>query len=748
MKKPYRYKLYHENVGEYELLYEPDFSGAFSEIISRDLTYHGIQRSISLNVRFIKDGYNFIKDVYETFGIEANMTLTILELNKQINDYFTNSEWSISLVGYQIYDEFLTVNLEEIGIAQKFKTRDDVLIDLQKLTTLSDLTLQPFVNETHDISLHSKTIAKKFEGYSNKEQSDNFTEQAQVEIVPAVLDLHQPVTQIRYVLFSFQPEVNEIEGLTTTGMIITEDEPAPIFVVEEPGSHKINIDFDYKLQVSGYPKPNGLVQGCSLYSLGGGSFNDVQIDVFLKIENPDDATRDEIITIKHYEGVGCGLRIFTAEEAFNYYLEKEFIPNDRVSIYGKIRTYSNWFRPGPGVRYRFHSEFYTEQKVFNSLKIYALTQSPVPTSTAKSLLVFEAFARVAQSITDNADAFRSTLYGRTDSEPFSYDDDGDASLRSIVNGFQIRQFPLEEKPIFASFKDLFTTFEAIDNIGVGIEDNKIVVEKKSYFYNNTIVITLDSVADIKKSIAREYYYNEFENGFAKWENEEVNGLDEFNSKRKWTLPITVIKNKLSKLATYIGSGYAIEFTRRKTYVANSTVDWKYDNDNFVIVVRRNGIAFEADRDQDFDSDEFVNILDPATAYNLKISPKRTLKNWGYVLRAGIERYLSKSIKFAFGEANYLMESKLTTEPETVIENEDILGSELDAPLWLPEYYEFDAVLTTLQIQAIKANPYGVIKFSKTGVDHMSGYLLNCKITVDPENRYNKKGSFKLLRANI
>jgi hypothetical protein len=379
----------------------------------------------------------------------------------------------------------------------------------------------------------------------------------------------------------------------------------------------------------------------------------------------------------------------------------------------------------------------------STLSIKALTQSPITASTAKSLMIFEAGARICQAITDKPDAFRSTFLGRIDSEPFAYTEDGEGSMLALTNGFQIRQFPLDQKPIYASFKDWFAALDTLYNLGVGIEDDRVVVEQKKYFYNDSVIFTLDNVAELSKSVALDYYYNEFENGYGKWENEEVNGLDEFNGKRLWALPLFINKSRLSKLSPYIGSGYAIEFTRRKTYEATSTEDWKYDNDNFLVSVVRSGDGFAAKKIEGYDPSKFANILDPATAYNLDISPKRSFKHWGYILNAGLRHQQSKKIKFSFGEANYLAESKQIEEPATVVENEDTVVNTLEAPLWIPEYYEFEAPINKGNIDALKSNPYGVIEFSATDKDHRKGYVINVKVDIE-----NKKGMFKLLRANV
>jgi hypothetical protein len=740
MKLPFRYFLNHSSTGLFEISIGPDMSDELSLVFARSTVYHGIQRTVGVNVRFIKDGYDYIKTIYETFGIAADITFAIYELNKQINDYQVFFEGKINLESYKIDKIFVTVGLEETGLVQKFTNNDDIQVNLQKLVSLGDKTINPFDQETIDLSLHSKTISKKYIGTIGDEvvaASENIDSRITRSPIPGQ---ESEKDHWRYYSFPFISQVSELSDVSMFGGFITQEIPAPFYQVKEPGIHNFSFNINAYFKIEGWAF--GLkLKHCPYYESGGGAFDTTIIRIVLRVTNGVDLVSETIL----YEDIKgrCGNREHIVELT-------NFVPSvpqmtlsldDEVTLYCELYTDSLLMREP--VDNTLNILMIGEGRTGSSMEIVALTQSPVPTSTADSLLNFETAARILQSITDEPDPFRSELFGRTDSQPFAYSQDGDASLFAITNGFQVRQFPLADKPIFASFKDWYQTMDALFNIGVGIENNKIVCERKEYFYSPVVIWSFDNV-EFSKSVAREYYYNEFENGFAKWENEEVNGLDEFNSNRQWTLPISVIKNKLSKLAPYIGSGYAIEFTRRKTYQNTSTEDWKYDNDNFIISVVRSGGGFAAKKNEGYDNAEFENILDPPTAYNLDISPKRSLKNWDYILNGCLHHQQDKKVKFAFGEANYKAESKRTDEGSTVIENEDVLVSSLQTPLWIPEYYEFEAPINSDVITAMKANPYGIIQFrADSKSSYNKAFIINCKVDVE-----NKKGNFKLLRSNI
>jgi hypothetical protein len=740
MKLPFRYFLSHFSTGTYEIEYGPDMSDELSLVFARNTTYHGIQRTVGVNVKFIKDGYDVIKTIYETFGIAAEITFTIQELNKQINDYQLFFEGKINLENYRIDKVFVTVGIEEIGLVQKFANNDDIQVNLQNLISLGDVAIPPFSNETVDLSLHSKTISKKLVGESSPEETMIQHSYDAIVNGSPIPGLESEKDQWRYASLGFYSSVSELSDVSLFGTIITPEIPAPFYTVKEPGIHTFKFNFNAFFSIEGWSELLKL-KHCDYYHEGGGTFDTTIIKIVLRVTSVDDVITDTILFEEEKGRCGNSYHEVNLTNFSPTVAPMTLNFDDEVTIYCEMYTDSLFMREPQDrpVNYLFSAWL----KEGSTMEIKALTQSPVPTSTADALLNFETAARILQSITDQPDPFRSTLFGRTDSQPFAYDQDGDASLIAISNGFQIRQFPLEQKPIYASFKEWYETMDALFNIGVGIEDNKIVCERKEYFYSPVVIWSFDNV-EYSKSVAREYFYNEFENGFAKWENEEVNGLDEFNSKRQWTIPMPAIKNRLSKLAPYMGSGYAIEFTRRKTFESTSTEDWKYDNDNFVISVVRVGEGFAAKKDEGYDPTEFANILDPPTAYNLDISPKRSLKNWDYILNGSLYHQQDKSIKFAFGDANYIAESKRTDEASTVIENENVPVSELQTALWIPEYYEFEAPISAQVIQAMKANPYGLIQFRPDSkADYNRAFIINCKVDIE-----NKKGMFKLLRANI
>jgi hypothetical protein len=234
--------------------------------------------------------------------------------------------------------------------------------------------------------------------------------------------------------------------------------------------------------------------------------------------------------------------------------------------YVKTTTYT------PDVRLQIDVETFFNAEV---------TSKCEPTQSKVSM-INETASRVIESITNNQLKLYSEYYGRTDSEPYAMTQNGCAGLRAVTTGLDIRRAKLadgSDPKMFLSMKDVFESLSAIDNIGVGPDDvDKIVMEPWKFFYQDDVVFTCSNIQTLEKSQKPDECYSVFRNGYAKWESEDFNGLDEFLTKREWRTSLTNIQNTLEKLCNWIASGYAWEVTRRKV---NDSKDWRYDNDTFI-----------------------------------------------------------------------------------------------------------------------------------------------------------------------
>ncbi len=360
------------------------------------------------------------------------------------------------------------------------------------------------------------------------------------------------------------------------------------------------------------------------------------------------------------------------------------------------------------VRIEVHPESFFKSKVLSLC-------DPTP---AKVYFINEVLSRVTESVTNNQLRVISDQYGRTDSQPFSSIANGCGSLKCITNGLQIRRSKLtngQDPKILLSMKDLFGSLSAIDNIGIGMEgEDKIRVEYWTWFYQSNTMLSADKVQRIDKKILAEEHYSVFKTGYEKWEAEDYNGLDEFLTKRSYRTSLSSVQNTLERLSKFIASGYAIEITRRKGV---DTKDWRYDNDIFVICLVQDGLQYVVEVGVTASS---INIEDPITTYNYRISPARNAMKWFSKIMAPFKGTTEKLI-FNEGDGNYIAAGQLNSahcnwDGGVISESQDISMADFAddqdaAPILRPERVSFDYPLSMSDFKRIKALPYGLINYS-------------------------------------
>jgi hypothetical protein len=707
----YLFYLYHPDLkSPQRLKYDPVGWNELGKRLKRDTTTHGVFFEYNPKLRFVKDGRYFLQYFYEKYGVEANVTFYRYKKNRKTRMYDLDYTGRVNFTSYSIDPIYAECNIEQTGFTQKFKNRQDIKVDLQSSTSQEGVPLTTI--NPREVALPSKVILKRMLRNKQYKYEGGGTQ---------VLQLFVDDPQTWYILLSLDPSTLSLDEIKTRqeyGLQATQDNPLDskkyTHMVEYGGVHRFSFDQHVRL-IKEFPF-SGTFELHLVHGRAGnytshlvGSSDSFVSDLFQFANNytVNLSEKDEIYIFYKLQ--------VTASPSNNQLIFSE----DHIDPFSTIPT--------------------------NFTSILSIEADTVyPDSTANLMLMHEAFARTVESITDSKDVFVSNYYGRTESQPRTYAQDGEGSLRGITNGKIIRGFPTSTNHIYTSLKELIELAGALDGVGLGIEKvgNKeyVVVEKLNYFYSAKRAVQLPYVKDIKKTVLSDYYYNELEGGYDEWSNEEVGNLDEFNAGRQYTLPVSQVKNKLSLKSPYIASSYSIEITRRDSYTISSTKDNDLDNKNFIIQLRKNEGSIAVDRNEDFQS--IGGVLNPASLYNVKLSPMRNIIRNGLRIRGGLYKRDEQQIKLSFGEGNTNLQSRLTTETATVNEK-TINVSALGKALWIPEAYEFKYPLTPTEQAAIETEKYGYIEFSADAKTWKKGYLLDMQLGSDTELT-----TFKLLRANL
>lgn len=345
-------------------------------------------------------------------------------------------------------------------------------------------------------------------------------------------------------------------------------------------------------------------------------------------------------------------------------------------------------------------------------------------------LVHEAGSRIIEAITDRCYTMKSDYYGRTDSQPYAPDEDGCGGLRVITSGLKIRD--AENPKHFISLKEYFEGLNAIDNIGLGIEDDEVRIEPVEYFYQNRETKRISLIPKVSNELDQNQAYSVIKIGYEKWEVEQINGLGEFNSNKEFRTSLSNISNVKELQSKFVAGGYAIEVTRQQSFQETGAADTSYDNETFIIVVRRTAYGYTPEIGNIASAS---NIFSPETAYNWRIRPWYNLMRWWKSIAQSYTNFASSvnRLFFSSGTGNLEASGRLAPYDSCALENgvkaenKDMLQNDfttLPYPLWKPETINFECPMSLKEFNEIKEQPYGFISVQCGTGDYEQGFIIN------------------------
>jgi hypothetical protein len=667
--------------------------------LQRDDQFSGLENMLSENIVYDGVGGALIKAAYETDGIDAPLVY-LVEYSCDRITYVTRFTGILNCISYKEVNGVVTVKAEPSGFHRKVKNRLDVPVNLMSSTSIGGeamSTIDPF-----DLGMHSKIILY---------ESDFIQDPTRPQLDRAPGPGVGTGDTYAYPLIATLSDLQETTDTSTF-------EPA----------------IDNPLLYSGAIYPPGVtlrtitIEGNLIFDI---TWYDIVVRLYLAAKDAD-GNPLETIELDDFLLDEINPQSESVNLTFSHSID---LPVDSY-----LYLYFEVTGEGSGGVNSLLIDFDANSTLSLS------EESEYPSTTAKSYLLHEVFAKLAESMTDVQDSFKSDFFGRTNSSPRTYDTNGCGAWVAFTNGLNIRKM-LDKNgnifPITTSFNDLFESCNAEWNLGMRIEKDDtgkefIRVEPKEYFYNLSSVITLSNVADIETVPAIDLIYNEFEVGYDKWNLNigKVSGIDEFNSKRNYSVPMEKAKKKLSAMSKIIAAGYTIEQTRRQQYDVNTTADFETDNDLFFICTNIAPVTsslyttppvstlYEAgtvsERNENFTSID--NLLSPETAYNLRLSPARMAIKWWKTLAGALYYKAPATVKFISGTGNYQEEDQQTDSCNTYDEiiqqdqgltSDNIIGTDVD-PLYIPNYVNFQYPLTWENFLLLEANSEKVLQFSCNG----------------------------------
>jgi hypothetical protein len=736
----FRFTLNSTEYGALVLTEEPRGWNDIEIILKRSLEYHGIFNEAMAQLDFTcRSGKEYIDTALDELGIDAVINITIqvscatgtgsVEAPDYTIDYSddygsmaqgsgvpvfeTLFEGVIDLSNYSKDRNFTLVNLIPSDFIQKVINRLETVVEITRNEDLDGNAIDPITDFPSSVTLHSKALLlnSEWEGiddidsasmiFPNDTVNINFPMTVLNDDIGGAQDISAPY------IFTFL-QSGSARGYDATPPIWSNDTEGPITL-------QTDITIDAVMRINN--------------TLGSVSAGVSQVKIYLQPYGVQFAYVPEPIILQNITGLtATNLDI---PVSISYSASHAIPAGENMYLTVTISDIEgNNVSP---------ATFTLQSFTVNTFDVNLSYTSVTDPSSSVLFKIHETGTAIAQRITGLADPFRSNLLGRTNSALHQYAISGCMSFAGFLNGKHIRGFGVDQSPFFMSMRDYFKTIDSIADCGLSVykegDNYYLQIDPKQDFYDIDVIMQCPK-ANITLSSAKEFYTTDITIGYEKWETENVNGLDEFNTRRQYNTGVKAVESRKNFLSPCVASMYSIELTRRQGV---STRDTDYDKDNFIICTGRgvdgNGDPDElnvAEKAENFDS--VTNVLSPETAYNLRISPARNALRHVNTIAGSIYRFADRPIRFTYGEGNYDMVSNMKayevcdgnynnqdfSEGQDIVwDNENVGGS----PIWMPEFINFDYPLRFSEYLTIKENQFKCIEVSESETDFIKGFII-------------------------
>ncbi|MFD2592294.1 hypothetical protein ACFSTE_15760 [Aquimarina hainanensis] len=721
-----RYILYHDKYGR-SVIPEPIGWRTDEKEYSRNLKYSGVIAKFSNNLTFIGTAKDYLLQIDEMEGIEAKVTLTREERNHQTDFWEESYTGELDMSTIKEKESQVSLKFNSGGLHQILKSKESEKVEIERLTTLdgrpiSELSTERVELDGKRIFLSSTMYVPTTDNTATMRNSTNGNTRGMTVGVPLKVKNRS------------HEHLKSVLPNTTIG----------------DNSHERNA--------------KGNVGNMFFYNADRERKLKIKINLVFDINYHLDDTRwaEYKVLLSSYQN-GASLDFKKHEDEMLYLNKAGIIERGPFEL-----TYEGEITLNEGESLALHfNQLMDGQNGHNAIMqttaydiecdITIEEDSEFKSTKSEVILAHELGSRLAHIITGSTENFHSEVSGRKE---IGYKEDGEASYLGMAHGFWLRQFTGRDrteqnkyKGFATSFRDYFDSLDAVWNLGMGIEmyrgKERIRVEKESYFYQNVVTIRLpNEVSNYQRTRAKEYCYSSIDIGYAKgWENEEAMGLDEYNAKTTFQTCITRVSKSYTKISKYLAGVYPMEFARRKPQKDYPTEDHRYDKEIFLLDMKKvKPDVYSLRKWQDDFSEKPKGVFSPETASNLRLSPINILKRHGDVISPCLDKYPEKYISYGSSEGNSKLVTKMKQNNEHA-ENGRILNSELNRPLYTPDWVEFEHVVDSRIMKQIEGttlvqgkqvpNFYGLVEYKRKG-KYERGFLFNCKP--------NGKGKWKLLKA--
>ena len=616
--------------------------------------YHGLFTSYSEGLKYIGDGGEIVKYVYDNEGVEGLLQLEVLRRR--------DSDWLYEpyFIGDIDFSTFLstfdgiTVNTKDGGVSSLLKANDGVSYEVD-MTFGGDVQLA----RLNGIVLLNKTTWT----ISDDPGGDN------------VNAVNRPQMTIANSETGFGADVQTSPYAQDSGSINNTDNRIYLSTY----SQTLQVNYDFSLQLIPVGGVNyaaaSVTSGFFVFPVGGGP----SIPYLIYSTLPG--------------GIDSANHIFKGTIS---------IPVNA----GDILVYTSALNAAPSIEWRYN----INPDLVKGL-ITIPFQTVYPPSFTTVIRYFDLARIVLSKIAPNATLISDFLNNRT-LKSF----DSRAYYLFATCGDALRR--LEGAKLSITWKRIFQDLSSIYGLGIGIEGNTVRIEPLAYFYQDVMICDFGEVSNFEYAPSIDLMGNQINVGYADQDYDTLNGKDETNVLHEYKAPLDKVKQLIEIIADSRTDRYGIETLRINLSSKDSTdnkadteifllelINFGYIDNlgrSFYSLYQPNGLTPGA----------ITGIVSPDTAYNLTLSPKRNLYRNGPYLQSVFFKRNGQKITFQTSSKNREMVADLGSG--AISEKADV-NLPMATPVFQPNIIRWKGIVPEDWATLKAATPYGYYAGTDRGV---------------------------------
>lgn len=652
------------------LKYTPDGWMTMALAYERNLMRHGILRTLSIPLKFVKDGAKILRYFRYKYGYDAELTMIIARFNtvNYVHELFFNGDVNFSTMEDNPTD--VSVEILDGGINASLKA---------KMNTPYELDITPSVPIWHDgLKIKQETIFAVTD-------SDLFLDDPYWRYGSHLVDLNA-VKQETNPNFASTQSVRRFKT-TTSGIF-----PSGRYGLKVKVDTAVTIDYDFWMNIQ-YDYSTGTSPNPALRF-----FTDFRVY---------DAAGTSIASYFLLLNGGFGNHHLVGNLTINLLAGQSLFLHSRGNVIGVTGDATTTWDYSDG----------------GSIDLKFFTRA-APT-VVKGMFANDVYRELMNKINGQYPTRPSYLLeGRKDIV--------------IISGDALRGF--DNPKIKITLSDFLDSINTPTCCGFGTRYNQPVLENRRFFYQDLVSLSLGEVKDFKPLTATDFGSNQWKIGYPPFDYDEINGRDEPNTTVVWGTTVKRMVAELDLVSKIRGDMYGAEFAR-VNYSQKKTTDASVDNDNFFLIVE-NGPRIDGYYHLSRPTYDLIEgLIQPDTAYNLPISPRRCLTEHESWLHGTLQNKETDVVTFQTMNKNPLLRTEDTFTGPLRIVDEDAdfpVGSMFD-PFFQMDYVTFKTTTPVNMQQLLDNFWWGLIQFSWKGVNYL-GWIIS--VAFQPGNLEEKE--FKVL----